>query len=178
MIILIEKGVRHLGAFLFNFTNRMNKIEQFFNAIRTKNQEQLVALATTYPELVNSNDSRGFTPLIFATYFDNKEAAKVLLDHKANIDAQDGTGNTALIGVCFKGNLELVDLLLNHGAAINVKNNLGTTPLIFAAMYNQEAVIKVLLKEGADKTIKDNEGKTAFDHASEKGYNNLLSLLS
>lgn len=155
----------------------MDNKTHFFEAIRMGNLEELVALATTYPKLVNSKDSRGFTPLIFATYFDNKAATKMLLDHNVDIDAQDGTGNTALIGVSFKGNVELAELLLTHGANVNAKNNLGTTPLIFASMYNQEAVIKLLLKNGADKLEQDQEGKTAFDHAKEKGFDNLMGLL-
>ena len=54
---------------------------------------------------------------------------------------------------------------------------MGTTPLIFATMYNKEYIIKLLLNRDADKTIKDNQGKTAYAHALEKGFNNLLKLL-
>ncbi len=53
------------------------------------------------PDLVNVKDSRGFTPLIFASYFDKEDIVKILIEHKAPIDAKDASGNTALIGVCF-----------------------------------------------------------------------------
>ena len=155
----------------------MTTIELFFEAIQSRHQNKLESYIEENPKLVNTKDARGFTPLIFAAYFDNEDATKLLLENKAEIDAKDNTGNTALIGVCFKGNYHLAKLLIENGANINAINQLGTTPLIFATMYNRESVIKLLLEKGADTTIKDNDGKSAYQHALEKGFNNLLSLL-
>ena len=155
----------------------MTDIESFFEAIRTGDYKQLVTQINSNPQFVNTKDSRGFTPLIFATYFDNEMASRLLIDHNAEIDARDGTGNSALIGVSFKGNEKLATLLIENGAHINAKNKMGTTPLIFASMYNKEALIKLLLIRGADISLKDCEGKSAYDHALEKKFNNLLQLL-
>ena len=88
----------------------MNAHELFFQTIQTGNVEYLRAQLLNNPHLVISEDARGFTPLIFATYFDKKDIAKVLLEHKANVDGRDATGNTALICVSFKGNLKLIEL--------------------------------------------------------------------
>ena len=155
----------------------MNEIELFFNTIKSGNLDNTKAQLKRNPDLVNVKDSRGFTPLIFATYFDKEDIAKSLIEHNAPIDAKDKSGNTALIGVCFKGYEKLAKRLIDNGSNINAQNNMGTTPLIFATMYNKESIIKLLLDKDANKAIKDNNGKTAYMHALEKGFNNLFALL-
>ena len=127
-------------------------------------------------DLVNMKDARGFTPLIFASYFDKKDIVEKLLEYNAEVDATDGSGNTALIGVAFKGNTDLAALLIKDGADINAKNNLGITPLIFASMYNQTKMVVLLLKHQADLSIKDNDKKMASDYAKEKGFEVLVAL--
>ena len=155
----------------------MTTTELFFNAIREKDFDVLKSFIDDDPKIVNSQDSRGFTPLIFATYFDNIEAAKLFLLNQAEINTQDHSGNTALIGVCFKGNTEIASLLIQNGANIEVKNNIKSTPLMFASTYNNQSIIELLLKHGAMKDCKDLHGKTAYDHANEKGFDHLLKLL-
>ncbi|RZN80639.1 MAG: ankyrin repeat domain-containing protein [Winogradskyella sp.] len=155
----------------------MNATELFFDTIRKGLNDRLELQIGNNPEVVNTKDSRGFTPLIFATYFGNETAAKILLDNGVHIDAKDASGNTALLGVSFKGNIVLAETLIKHGADINAGNNTDTTPLIFAAMYNQKDMVDYLLSKGADKFLKDQSGKTALDHAMEKQFNEVANLL-
>jgi len=155
----------------------MNEIELFFNTIKSGNLDNTKAQLKRNPDLVNVKDSRGFTPLIFATYFDKEDIAKSLIEHNAPIDAKDASGNTALIGVCFKGNISLASYLIEHGADVNATNTNGTTPLIFSAMYNKINNVKLLLENHADATLKDNIGKTALDYAQQKGLSEIVSML-
>jgi ankyrin repeat protein len=155
----------------------MNATELFFNTIQSGKTENVKLQLEHNPDLVHTKDPRGFTPLIFATYFDKEDIAKVLIEHKAPIDATDASGNTALLGVCFKGNLRLVEYLISKGANINATNNNGVTPLIFSVMYNKEAVVRLLLEKGANSSFQDNEGKSALDHAKIRGFNNLIDLI-
>ena len=122
----------------------MTTTELFFNAIREKDFDVLKSFIDDDPKIVNSQDSRGFTPLIFATYFDNFEAAKLLLSSKAEVNAKDYSGNTALIGVCYKGNTEIASLLIQNGANVEVKNNTRSTPLMFASTYNNQSIVCLL----------------------------------
>lgn len=161
----------------FNRYTIMTEQELFFRTLQSGNLDNLNAQLERNPDLANITDSRGFTPLIFATYFNNAAATEMLLQHGAKVDAQDASGNTALLGVCFKGNTELAALLLKHKANINAQNKMGTTPLIFAVSYDQKAIVELLLANGADKTIKDHSGKTALEHAEEKGLTHLSELL-
>jgi uncharacterized protein len=154
----------------------MNESEIFFNAIKTGNKEHVEVQLKRNPKLVNIKDSRGFTPLIFATYFDNETLAKLLIEYNAIIDDKDASGNTALIGVSFKGNESIARLLIEKGADINAINCNGITPLIFSTMYNKENIVKLLLEKRVDVTIKDNAGKTAYDYALEKKFDKLQEL--
>lgn len=137
----------------------MNATELFFQTIQSGKTENLKLQLDRNPSLVNIKDLRGFTPLIFASYFGNIDATKVLIDSDADIDGTDASGNTALIGVSFKGGLKLAEVLINHGASINTTNNQGTSALSFATQYNQIAMVRLLLDKGADKGIVDNNGK-------------------
>ncbi len=164
-------------SFLILRTCYMNAIELFFSTIQSGNTENIKSQLEHNPDLVIAKDARGFTPLIFATYFDKEDIAKILVEYKAPIDAKDASGNTALLGVCFKGNTELAAYLISKGANINAKNNNGTTPLIFSAMYNKLDSVTLLLKYNADKTLTDTDGNTALNHAKEKGFAEIIDLL-
>ncbi len=132
--------------------------------IRAGAIETMRSQLTEQPQLANQPDDRGFTPLIFATYLDNMIAAKLLLDHGADINAKVASGNTALMGVTFKGNEMLVKFLIERGADVNIQNDNGATALNFAIDFGHLEIFKLLLKAGADLNIKDKDGKTALEH--------------
>ena len=114
-------------------------------------------------------DQRGSTPLILASYYNQVEIVKFLLDRSSNINHQDHSGNTALMGACFKGYKEVVSVLLEHGADCNLKNYNHATALFYAASFNQPEIAQILLDKGADITIEDKYGKTAFQRAQAQG---------
>ncbi|TVZ15862.1 hypothetical protein JM81_2114 [Maribacter sp. MAR_2009_72] len=150
--------------------------EFFFKAIREGNYNEVKAMLDKNAVLVNSKDSRGSTPLILATYYDETEIARLLLEKGAKIDAVDASGNTALMGVCFKGFTDIAKLLIDKGAALNERNAMGATCLIYAAQFNRLEIAKLLIANGADKSIKDNRGNSALDHAKTQGLSALIDL--
>jgi len=50
--------------------------------------------------------------------------------------------------------------------------------LHWAALYGYLAIAKRLLEGGADPTLRDEDGKTALDIARERGYSEVVALLS
>jgi len=56
---------------------------------------------------MNIQDEKAYTPLIIACYNNQYEAAKLLLNAGANINAADYGGNTALMGASFKGYVKI-----------------------------------------------------------------------
>lgn len=58
---------------------------------------------------------RNHTPLLYAK---SVEAARLLLDAGADIDAEDECGNSSLVWAILEGNVELVRFYLSQGATI------------------------------------------------------------
>jgi hypothetical protein len=73
--------------------------------------------------------ANGSTPLIVAAVFGQTEAARVLVESGAEVDATNNDGSTALLTAAFFCHPETVELLLESGADVNVANNAGRTPL-------------------------------------------------
>ena len=71
----------------------------------------------------------GSTPLIVAALFGRTEAAALLLQKGAKIDARKNDGATALHVAAFFCQPDTAQLLLDKGADVAAKNNSGATPL-------------------------------------------------
>ena len=83
---------------------------------------------------IEGSDSRwNKTPLIWASETGSAEAVKVLLAHRANVNAQDKQGISALRYAAANGRSQIVDLLLRWGADPSLPDFYGKTPLIAAA---------------------------------------------
>jgi ankyrin repeat protein len=88
------------------------------------------------------------------------DAAKLLVELGADVNAVDGNGDTALHGAAYRGAKEIAQLLIDHGAKINVVNKIGWTPWIIADgvfypnTFNRDLdTAELLLTRGADKTL-------------------------
>jgi ankyrin repeat protein len=166
------------AVFLYIYPNGCIMNEFFFNEIRNGNYNEVKAMLTKNPMLINSKDERGSTALILATYYDEQEIADLLLDMGAKIDAKDASGNTALMGVCFKGYTDVAKKLIERGANINERNAMGATCLIYAATFNREDIARLLIEHDVDTSIKDNRGLTALDHAKMQNLPAFIAMLT
>ncbi|GBQ05348.1 ankyrin repeat domain-containing protein [Saccharibacter floricola] len=118
---------------------------------------------------INCTDSRGYTPLIVATYNEQIEAARLLLEHGADPNEIDEKGATALSGVAFKGFEDIATLLIDKGAVVDKPNHAGRTPLMFAVMFGRENMARLLLRHGANPELRDAEGMSAREMATHQG---------
>ena len=125
------------------------------------------------------------TPLYLAINNGNFEIARMLLEHKADINTRDLDGHVALHLASSPSNtrdqLEIMELLLRHGADTNALDGGGSTPL-HLSLYASDTkpsreVICLLLKHGANVDAENNEGMTALQIASEVGYYDIVELL-
>jgi len=81
----------------------------------------------------------GSTPLMVAALLGQTEAAKLLIEKGANINAGNNEGSTALLIAAFFCHSETVKLLLDKGAEVNAKNIRSETPLdAVAGPWSQE----------------------------------------
>ena len=124
----------------------------------------------------NQTDSRGFTPLIMASYHGQAGAVALLLGAGAAVDVVDAKGSTALSGAAFKGHCGIARLLLDAGAAVDAPDEAGRTPLLYAVMFGRTEMAALLVAHGADPQRRDEEGVSAADVARQ-GDSALLAAL-
>jgi len=102
-------------------------------------------------EDINQTDDFGWTPLMWAVYYDQPEMVKFLIGKGANVNVQSTnwywnipTKSTALIIASFYGKAPLISLLLENGAQKDVANSQGYTALMYAKEYQFEPCVKLL----------------------------------
>ena len=94
------------------------------------------------------------TALHYAAGGGHLAIVRLLLDHKADVNAKSKGGQTPLFAAVEKNRLEVAKLLLANQASPNVKANFGAT-LFGVAIQNQNLeMVKLLLTAGADINVK------------------------
>lgn len=132
--------------------------------------ERLRALLDEDPSLANAWSDDGFTPLHYAAFFGQPEAAKLLIERGADLEARSTNREFALdaaplhsaVAARERGTIEV---LLDAGADVNAVQHGGFTPLLEAAQTGQADVVELLLERGADPDAKLDDGRTATDLA-------------
>jgi cytohesin len=105
-----------------------------------------------------------------------REAARMLMEHKAKVDVADADGASALHAAARLGDHELVDALLHARAKPNAATLAGRTPLMEAAWSGDLDAVRRLL-DRTDADWRDAEGRSAADVAAEEGETGVLELL-
>lgn len=149
------------------------------------------------PTLAMARNAAGSTALHGACYWGSVEAARILLEHGA--DVQAATSDTFLqihpLGCAVASPdvpnpsddervvLRLVDLLLDRGADVNARRRDGMTALHAAAYRGHLRVIRRLIERGADATLRAHAnagahaGQSAADTAVAQGQTAAADLL-
>jgi ankyrin repeat protein len=142
-----------------------------FEAAAFGEVDRLTELLSDEPSLVTSYSSDGFTALHFAAFFGRYEAAALLIERGAEVDAF-GRGwmtGTAMHSAVSRLQSDVVRILLEAGANPNVRQSAGWTPLHAAAMNGDVTSVELLLASGADPTATNDEGRSVIDLATENG---------
>ena len=132
----------------------------------------------------NARDAQRYDIVTIAAVQNDIEMLKLALVGGAsarNITSQyDGT---ALIAAAHLGHVGIVRTLIEAKAPLDHVNNLGWTALIEAVVLgnggkNHIETVEALVKAGADVDIKDRHGSTALDHARQRGYAEMVKILT
>jgi ankyrin repeat protein len=106
----------------------------------------------------------GLTALLFAARQGEIDAAKALLDAKADINAVDSDGNNALVLAIINGHYDLTQFLIDRGADLNVAAKNGRTALYSAVeMHDVDWSPRPARKE-TDKTTSMDIIHALLDH--------------
>ena len=129
--------------------------------------------------LLASHSKDGFTALHFACYFGQSEAARLLIENGAAVDAvaSNPMKLMPLHSAASARNLEAARLLLEHQAPVNARQHGGWAPIHAAAQNGDRAMVELLLQHGADSRIANDDGKTPASVAKEKGHTDLAAML-
>jgi ankyrin repeat protein len=128
---------------------------------------------------INSYSIDGFTALHFACFFGQPEAARLLVENGADVDAvaANPTKVMPLHSAASSSNLEAVRLLLENGAPVNARQQAGWVPVHAAAQNGDRPLAELLLQYGADPTLANDQGKTPAMVARDQGHNDLAFFL-
>lgn len=131
------------------------------------------------PSLVNSHSTDGFTALHLACFFTQPEAARLLIESGAAVDAvaANPTRVMPLHSAASARNLEAARFLLEHGAPVNARQQAGWVPIHAAAQNGDRRMVELLLQHHADPKLTNDDGKTAAMVAREKGHEQIAALL-
>lgn len=127
-------------------------------------------------QFVNLKDTRGYTPLIYATISESYPIMKKLIDLGADVSARNEDGAAAIHFAAGDGNLERVKLLHQSGSGILETSKSGS-PLHWAASKGHVEVIEYLISHGADVNQVGENGVPPVFIAAVAGSDLSVSLL-
>ena len=141
--------------------------------------ETLNYMLNLEPRLLTQISFDGWTPLHLAAFFGGFEAAKLLIERGADVNARstNAMANMPIHAAAAGSRTGIVQLLLEKGADPNAQQSGGWTPLHQAADRCDVEMVKLLLRFGADARIGQDSGKTPRAIAEEKGYSEVLDVL-
>ncbi|XP_030228375.1 DNA-binding protein RFXANK [Gadus morhua] len=127
--------------------------------------------------LLNKQDDRGFTPLMWAAAFGEKAVVDYLLAEGADPKTVAWERESALTLASMGGFVDIVKSLLALGVDINTYDWNGGTPILYAVRGNHIQCVQELLDRGADLTIESDSGYSPTALAVALGHKKIQKVL-
>ncbi len=126
----------------------------------------------------DTQDSRGWTALMWASAERHDNIVKLLLEHGADPNKVNYLDRSALGYAANYGLFQISKALIEKGAILNPKNEFTNfPPLTAAASKGHLEVVKLLVENGADIFHKGRGEQTALDIAMEEKYGEIAKYL-
>ncbi|CAH1799596.1 unnamed protein product [Owenia fusiformis] len=154
----------------------------------TRGNEVAVAeLLTSKTILIEAVDLQQMTALHQAATHDEKEVARMLIEHGANLRCADEDGATPLHYACSEGNEEVVQMLFDAGEKLDGWVTISqmvtdqdyerNTALHLAVVNQNYEVVKICLKKGSDVNTHRLHYNTPLHLAATAGDVRIIELL-
>ena len=133
---------------------------------------------------IHIQDNMKDNPFLYAGAEGLLEILRLTIAAGADTKLVNRYGGSALIPACHHGFPDCVlELLTTTDIDIDHANNFGWTALIEAVILSDggpvhQRIVQILVDHGADLAIGDNEGITALEHARNRGYAEMIRILS
>jgi ankyrin repeat protein len=142
-----------------------------FEAAAVGDVARLRTLVDEDPSLATAWSADGFTALHFASFFGHPEAAALVIERGADLEARSTNEQFAfdarpLHSAAAGRNRDVCEVLLDAGADVNAVQHGGYTALIDAAQAGDEGLADLLLGRGADASARLDDGRGASDLAA------------
>ena len=128
---------------------REQKIEQLCIAVTFNDFDDFLQIIKEGYD-INERDCYGVTALWYAAREGRYEMARILIEHKADLEVKDKYGNTPLSNAVFSYKIvpdgKLIKLLVDAGADVNSENNYGVSPLGLAKTIGDFPYLDILEK--------------------------------
>lgn len=148
---------------LFFFQSGFSQ-QNIYDIARKGDVSELKMAILSNPKVIDSIDTRGFTPLILACYRGNVSVAIEIIKKTQLLD-HASTNGTALAATVMSEKIELANELLKNKANPNIVDSNGVSPLMLAIQFQKTEFIELLIKYGASKSVTDKSGKSVFEYA-------------
>ncbi len=126
----------------------MSSQKQLFVAIKSGDVEQLQSMLDEAPELLNSRDEHGESPILTAVYYRQSDILGELIKRTPELSIWEAAATGHL--------LRVNELLDRDSALLNAFSLDGFTPLGLAAFFGRKAILDELIRRGADVNIHSN----------------------
>ncbi|ORY54137.1 ankyrin, partial [Neocallimastix californiae] len=139
--------------------------------VNEQNRDDYIYAITKYlvdhGAIINETNKFGYTPLIYASKYNNFKAMKYLIEHGADINAKNNFEYSSLIYLCQHGNLEGIEYLIKQGANIDDRERSGDTSLMIACKNKFDDIVEFLVENHADVNAKNKVVKYLLDHGAD-----------
>jgi ankyrin repeat protein/8-oxo-dGTP pyrophosphatase MutT (NUDIX family) len=156
---------------------------QVVQAVKTSNPKAL-ADALNQGGDTESLDILGNTVITHALHqaanwgnANQKECLKLLIQHKANLNAVGASGQTPSSVAAFLGHKECLDTMIMAKADINIPDSHGKRPLMLAATEGIKDMLSALMDAGAPVDSLVNFGRSALMPTASAGYRQCVESL-
>lgn len=134
--------------------------------------------------IVDARDSREFTPIFWAAFFNHKEVVELLADHGADLQQTHPMFGALLDGAfhaeCQRGWSGVTEFLISRGVAFDPDfvGPFGMSRLHVAVVFGNEQVVQFLFDHDANvNIIRERDGMTPLADAANRGRTGVVKLL-